>query len=407
MEEFRRIKRLPPYVFQVVNELKYKLRVAGEDIIDLGMGNPDIPTPQHIVKKIIEAVQNPRNHRYSASMGIPKLRLAFANWWKRRYDVDLDPNTEVVATMGAKDGLAHLVLATITPGDVVFVPSPTYPIHPYSVVIAGGDLRHVPIRPDSDFFEDLKNAVRLTWPLPKMLILSFPHNPTTMCVDEDFFKRLVDFAAEYKIMIVHDFAYADLTFDGYRAPSFLATPGAKEVGVEVFSMSKSYSMAGWRVGCVAGNPQMIEALRRLKSYIDYGIFQPTQIASIIALNEEQECVQHIVDEYRERRDALCAGLNDCGWPVTPPKGTMFVWAEIPEPFRAMGSVEFSKLMTQEAKVAVSPGIGFGPFGDDHVRFALVENRMRINQAIRGIRHFLARDHALPKSEDGTVRSAAM
>jgi alanine-synthesizing transaminase len=407
MEEFRRIKRLPPYVFQVVNELKYKLRVAGEDIIDLGMGNPDIPTPQHIVDKVMEAVQNPRNHRYSASMGIPKLRKAFADWWKRRYDVDLDSNTEVVATMGAKDGLAHLVLATITPGDVVFVPSPTYPIHPYSVVIAGGDLRHVPIRPDSDFFEDLKTAVRLTWPLPKMLILSFPHNPTTMTVDEDFFKRLVDFALEYKIMIVHDFAYADLTFDGYKAPSFLAIPGAKDVGVEVFSLSKSYSMAGWRVGCVAGNPQMIEALRRLKSYIDYGIFQPVQIASIIALNEEQDCVQHIVDEYRDRRDALCAGLNDCGWPVPPPKGTMFVWAEIPEAFRAMGSLEFSKVMTEQAKVAVSPGIGFGPFGDDHVRFALVENRMRINQAIRGIRHFLARDTSQYRHEDAVVRSAAM
>jgi alanine-synthesizing transaminase len=407
MEEFRRIKRLPPYVFQVVNELKYKLRVAGEDIIDLGMGNPDIPTPQHIVNKVMEAVQNPRNHRYSASMGIPKLRKAFADWWKRRYDVDLDANTEVVATMGAKDGLAHLVLATITPGDVVFVPSPTYPIHPYSVVIAGGDLRHVPIRPDSDFFEDLKAAVRLTWPLPKMLILSFPHNPTTMIVDEDFFKRLVDFALEYKIMIVHDFAYADLTFDGYQAPSFLAVPGAKDVGVEVFSLSKSYSMAGWRVGCVAGNPQMIEALRRLKSYIDYGIFQPVQIASIIALNDEQDCVQHIVDEYRDRRDALCSGLNDCGWPVTPPKGTMFVWAEIPEPFRAMGSLEFSKIMTEQAKVAVSPGIGFGPFGDDHVRFALVENRMRINQAIRGIRHFLSRDNSQIKDEDAVVQSAAM
>jgi alanine-synthesizing transaminase len=407
MEEFRRIKRLPPYVFQVVNELKYKLRVAGEDIIDLGMGNPDIPTPEHIVNKVIEAVQNPRNHRYSASMGIPKLRLAFADWWKRRYNVDLDPQTEVVATMGAKDALAHLVLATITPGDVVFVPSPTYPIHPYSVVIAGGDLRHVPIRPDSDFFEDLKTAARLTWPLPKMLILSFPHNPTTMVVDEDFFKRLVDFALEYKIMVIHDFAYADLTFDGYKAPSFLSVPGAKEVGVEVFSMSKSYSMAGWRVGCVAGNKQMIEALRRLKSYIDYGIFQPVQIASIIALNEDQDCVKHIVDEYKDRRDALCSGLNDCGWEVTPPKGTMFVWAKIPEEYRSMGSLEFSKLMTEGAKVAVSPGIGFGPFGDEYVRFALVENRMRINQAIRGIRHFLAHGSHKEKSESPVVQSAAM
>lgn len=407
MEEFRRIKRLPPYVFQQVNELKMKLRREGEDIIDLGMGNPDIATPKHIVNKIIEAVQNPRNHRYSASMGIPKLRLAFADWWKRRYNVDLDPDTEVVATMGAKDALAHLVLATTTPGDVVFVPSPTYPIHPYSVVIAGGDLRHVPIRPESDFFEDLKTAARLTWPLPKMLILSFPHNPTTMVVDEDFFKRLVEFALEYKIMVVHDFAYADLTFDGYRAPSFLAVPGAKEVGVEVFSMSKSYSMAGWRVGCAAGNPKMIEALRRLKSYIDYGIFQPVQIASIIALNEDQGCVQEIVDEYRDRRDALCSGLHECGWEVTPPKATMFIWAKIPDEFGHMKSLEFSKLMTEHAKVAVSPGIGFGPFGDDHVRFALVENRMRINQAIRGIRHLLSQGAPTQTNVDTMVRSAAL
>jgi len=407
MEEFRRIKRLPPYVFQVVNELKMRLRRAGDDIIDLGMGNPDIPTPDHIVNKVVEAIHNSRNHRYSASMGIPKLREAFANWWQRRYGVDLDPATEVVATMGAKDALAHLVLATITPGDVVFVPSPTYPIHPYSVVIAGGDLRHVPIRPDSDFFEDLKTAARLTWPLPKMLIISFPHNPTTMVVDQDFFKRIVEFAHEYKIMVVHDFAYADLTFDGYRAPSFLAVPGAKEVGVEVFSMSKSYSMAGWRVGCAAGNPQMIEALRRLKSYIDYGIFQPLQIASIIALNEDQSCVSQIVEEYRDRRDALCSGLNDCGWAVTPPRGTMFVWARIPEQFRALGSIEFSKVLTQEAKVAVSPGIGFGPFGDEYVRFALVENRLRINQAVRGIRAFLHQKESSAKDDEASVRSAAL
>lgn len=390
MEEFRTIKRLPPYVFQVVNELKMKLRRGGEDIIDLGMGNPDIPTPAHIVNKAIEAIQNPKNHRYSASMGIPNLRLAYAGWWKRRFGVDLNPDTEVVATMGAKDALAHLVLATISPGDVVFVPSPSYPIHPYSVVIAGGDLRHIPIRPDSDFFEDLKSAVRLTWPLPKMLIISFPHNPTTMVVDEDFFKKVVEFAHEYKIMVVHDFAYAELTFDGYRAPSFLAVPGAKEVGVEILSLSKTYSMAGWRVGCAAGNPKMIEALRRLKSYIDYGIFQPLQIAAIIALNGDQSCVEEIVSEYRERRDALCSGLSDCGWEVPPPKATMFVWAQIPEQFRHLGSLEFSKIMTELAKVAVSPGIGFGPFGDEHVRFALVENRMRIHQAIRGIRSFMCR-----------------
>ena len=407
MEEFRRIKRLPPYVFQIVNELKMKLRRAGEDIIDLGMGNPDIPTPQHIVNKVVEAVQNSRNHRYSASMGIPKLRGAFADWWKRRYDVELDPDTEIVATMGAKDALAHLVLATITPGDVVFAPSPTYPIHPYSVVIAGGDLRHVPIRADQDFFEDLKTAARLTWPLPKMLIISFPHNPTTMVVDEDFFKKIVDFAHEYKIMVVHDFAYTDLTFDGYRAPSFLAVPGAKEVGVEILSLSKSYSMAGWRVGCAAGNAQMVEALRRLKSYIDYGIFQPIQIAAIIALNEDQNCVEEIVAEYKDRRDALCAGLNDCGWPVVPPRGTMFVWAQIPEQFRGLGSLEFSKIMTEQAKVAVSPGIGFGPFGDEHVRFALVENRMRINQAIRGIRTLMSKSDAESGTDISAVSSVAV
>ncbi|MGB6064085.1 MAG: aminotransferase class I/II-fold pyridoxal phosphate-dependent enzyme [Desulfomonilaceae bacterium] len=407
MEEFIRIKRLPPYVFQVVNELKMKLRRAGDDIIDLGMGNPDLPTPNHIVNKVIEAVQNPRNHRYSASAGIPKLREAFAAWWRRRYGVDLDADTEVVATMGAKDALAHLVLAIVQPGDVVFVPSPTYPIHPYSVVIAGGDLRHIPIRPDSDFYEDLRAAARLTWPSPKILIISFPHNPTTMVVDQDFFKRIVDFAHEYKIMVIHDFAYADLTYDGYKAPSFLSVPGAKEVGVEIFSMSKSYAMAGWRVGCAVGNAQMIEALRRLKSYIDYGMFQPIQIAAIIALNETQECVGNIVAEYRDRRDALCSGLNDCGWEVTPPKGTMFVWAKIPEQFRAMGSLEFSKLVAEQAKVAVSPGIGFGPFGDEYVRFALVENRMRINQAVRGIRHFITREHSNEKIAGGGVRSAAV
>jgi len=405
LEEFNRIKRLPPYVFQVVNDLKMKLRRAGDDIIDLGMGNPDIPTPDHIVNKLIEAVQNGKNHRYSASAGIPKLRLAFANWWHRRYGVELDPDSEVVATMGAKDALAHLVLAIVNPGDVVFVPSPTYPIHPYSVVIAGGDLRHIPISPDKDFFEALKAAARLTWPLPKILIISFPHNPTTMVVDQDFFKRIVDFAHEYKIMIVHDFAYADLTFDGYQAPSFLSVPGAKEVGIETFSLSKSYSMAGWRVGCAAGNPQMIHALRRLKSYIDYGMFQPIQIAAIIALNEHQECVSEIVSEYKDRRDALCSGLVDCGWPVTAPKGTMFVWAQIPEQFRQMGSLEFSKLMTEEAKVAVSPGIGFGPFGDEHVRFALVENRMRINQAIRGIRHFLSKQESIPVAQQTPIATS--
>jgi alanine-synthesizing transaminase len=407
MEEFRRIKRLPPYVFQQVNDLKMELRRAGEDIIDLGMGNPDIPTPGHIVDKMVTAARDSRNHRYSASAGIQKLREAFVAWWKRRYNVDLDPAREVVATMGAKDALAHLVLATVGPGDVVFVPSPSYPIHPYSVVIAGADLRHVPITADHDFFEDLKTAVRLTWPLPKMLIISFPHNPTTMVVDKDFFEKIVEFALEYKIMVIHDFAYADLTYDGYEAPSFLSVPGAKEVGVEILSLSKSYSMAGWRVGCAAGNPQMIEALRRLKSYIDYGIFQPVQIAAIIALNSDQQCVSAIAAEYKDRRDALCSGLIDCGWEVTPPSATMFVWAKIPERFRALGSLEFSKILTEQAKVAVSPGIGFGPHGDEHVRFALVENRMRIRQAIRGIRSFIANPQLDGEAVGEAARSAAV
>lgn len=407
MEEFRTIKRLPPYVFQIVNDLKMKLRRDGEDIIDLGMGNPDIPTPSHIVEKMIQATLDARNHRYSASAGIQKLREAFALRWKRRYQVELDPDRELVATMGAKDALAHLVLATTGPGDVVFVPSPSYPIHPYSVVIAGADLRHVPISPDHDFIEDLKTALRLTWPSPKMLIISFPHNPTTMVVEKEFFEKIVEFALEYKIMVVHDFAYADLTFDGYEAPSFLSVPRAKEVGVEVVSLSKSYSMAGWRVGCAAGNPHMIQALRRLKSYIDYGIFQPIQIASIIALNSSQDCVQEIRDEYKDRRDALCSGLNDAGWDVPPPKGTMFVWARIPEPYRTMGSLEFSKALTEQAKVAVSPGIGFGPHGDEYVRFALVENRMRIRQAVRGIRQFMAQSEVRDQPVDSMACSAAL
>lgn len=407
MEEFRTIKRLPPYVFKVVNDLKTKMRREGEDIIDLGMGNPDIPTPEHIVEKMIQATRDPRNHRYSASAGIQKLREAFAAWWKRRYNVDLDPNEELVATMGAKDALAHLVLATMGPGDVVFVPSPSYPIHPYSVVIAGADLRHVPISPDHDFFEDLKAAVRLTWPLPKMIIISFPHNPTAMVVERDFFEKIVDFALEYKVMVVHDFAYADLTFDGYEAPSFLSVPGAKKVGVEIVSMSKSYSMAGWRVGCAAGHPQMIQALRRLKSYIDYGIFQPIQIAAIIALNADQGCVKQIAEEYKDRRDALCSGLSDCGWEIPPPKATMFVWAKIPAEFRPLGSLEFSKMLIEHAKVAVSPGIGFGPHGDEHVRFALVENRMRIRQAVRGIRQFMGRQIGNGKLVAQAGRSAAI
>jgi len=385
MEEFRRIKRLPPYVFSIVDALKIEARRRGDDIIDLGMGNPDIPTPQHIVDKLVEAVANPRNHRYSASKGIYKLRLAITNWYRRRYGVDLDPDTEAIATIGAKEGLSHLAIATISSGDLVLVPTPAYPIHPYSVIIAGGDLHTVPLREEGDFFQDLITTVKQTWPRPKMLILSFPHNPTTKVVDLDFFSKVVDFALDNKIMVVHDLAYADLVFDGYQAPSFLQVKGAKEVGVEFFSLSKSYSMPGWRVGFCSGNAHMISALTRLKSYFDYGIFQPVQIASIIALNEMDESVRDINAIYKSRRDTLVDGLRRAGWSMEKPRATMFVWAKIPEPFAGMGSLEFSKLLLKEAKVAVSPGIGFGDTGEGYVRFALVENEHRINQAVRGIR----------------------
>jgi alanine-synthesizing transaminase len=388
MQDFRRMNRLPPYVFAKVDQIKMEARHRGEDIIDLGMGNPDIPTPQHIVDKLIEAAQKAHNHRYSASKGITMLRHAICDWYKRRYGVELDPDEEAIATIGAKEGLAHLVLATVSPGDVVFAPNPTYPIHPYSVIIAGGDLRSIPIGPDRDFFEDLLTATKQTWPNPKMLIISYPHNPTTAVVDREFFEKIVDFCTEHEIMVIHDFAYADLVFDGYKPPSFLQIPGAKDIGVEFFSLSKSYSMPGWRVGFCVGNPVMIAALRRIKSYLDYGMFQPIQIASIIALNGPDDCVKKIVETYRERRDVLIEGLNRIGWEIEKPKGTMFVWAKIPEQYGDMGSVEFSKMLIEKAKVAVSPGIGFGQYGDDYVRFALVENPHRTRQAIRGIRQVL-------------------
>ncbi len=385
-----RMNRLPPYVFAQVNALKTELRRAGEDIIDLGMGNPDLPTPKHIIDKLVEAAQKSHNHRYSASKGITKLRDAISKWYKRRYDVDIDPENEAIVTIGAKEGLSHLVLVLTSPGDVVLAPNPTYPIHPYSAIIAGGDVRSIPIGPDRNFLEDLQIAIKQTWPRPKMLIISFPHNPTTVVVDLDFFRKVVDFAKENNILVIHDLAYADLTFDGYKAPSFLQAPGAKDIGVEFFSLSKSYSMAGWRVGFCVGNPEIIAALTRIKSYLDYGVFQPIQIASIIALNGDQSCVDEIVSVYKSRRDTLIDGLNRAGWPIVKPKGTMFVWAQIPEQFRNMKSVEFSKFLIQEAKVAVSPGLGFGEYGDDYVRFALVENEMRTQQAIRGIRRVLQR-----------------
>jgi alanine-synthesizing transaminase len=385
MDEFYRIKRLPPYVFAIVNDLKSKARARGEDVIDLGMGNPDLGTPKHIVAKLIEAAQNPKNHRYSASRGITRLRGAITKWYRRRYGVELDPESEAIATIGAKEGLAHLMLAILQPGDGALVPNPTYPIHAYSVVIADGDLRSVPLTPDGDFFERLQEAAKMAWPKAKVLILSFPHNPTTMCVDVPFFEKVVAFAKEHRLMVVHDFAYADLHYDGYTAPSFLQVPGAKDVGIELFSMTKSYNMAGWRLAFACGNARMIHALARIKSYLDYGVFQPIQIAGIIALEGDQSVVKDINEVYRKRRDVLVDGLNKIGWTVAKPKGTMFVWAPIPEQYRSLGSLEFSKMLIQDAHVAVSPGIGFGEYGEGYVRFALVENEQRIKQALRGLK----------------------
>ncbi len=388
MRTFARLDRLPPYVFATVNEIKMNARRAGVDIIDLGMGNPDLGTPQHIVDKLIEASQKPHNHRYSASMGITKLRMAIADWYKRRFDVDIDPENEAIVTIGAKEGISHLILVTIRPGDVIFTPNPTYPIHPYSAIIAGGDVRGIPVGPGLNFFDNLLNATKQTWPRPKVLIISYPHNPTTEVVNIDFFEKIVDYAKEHDIMIIHDFAYADLAFDGHKPPSFLQVKGAKDVGVEFFSVSKSYSMPGWRVGFCVGNPEIVGALRRIKSYLDYGIFQPIQIAAIIALNGPQDCVKEICATYKSRRDALITGLGRVGWEIESPKGTMFVWAKIPDKYLEMGSVEFSKLLINEAQVAVAPGLGFGEYGDDYVRFALIENNMRINQAVRGIKKIL-------------------
>jgi alanine-synthesizing transaminase len=388
VQDFHRVSRLPPYVFAVINELKQVARRRGEDIVDLGMGNPDIPTPRHIIQKLIEACRNPRNYQYSASRGITKLRMAICDWYRQHYGVELDPESEAIVTIGTKEGLAHLALSIIEPGDVVFVPNPTYPIHSYSVIIAGGDLRSIPLSPGRDFFSDLISATKLTWPQPKMLIISYPHNPTTSVVDLGFFEKVVEFAREHKIIVVHDFAYADLCFDGYRAPSFLQAKGAKEVGVEFYSLSKSYSMPGCRVGFALGNPRLIHALARIKSYLDYGIFQPIQIASIIALTEDQTCVEEIIEIYQKRRDTLVKGLQRAGWDIEKPRGTMYVWGRVPEAYRQIGSLEFAKLLLEEAKVVVSPGIGFGEYGDEYVRFALVENQHRINQAMRGIRKAL-------------------
>ena len=388
---FYRIKRLPPYVFAQVQTLKLEARQRGEDIIDFGMGNPDQPTPNHIVDKLIEASKKAKNHRYSASRGITKLRHAITGWYKRNYDVELDPETEAIVTIGSKEGIAHLALATIGPGDVVLTPTPTYPIHMYSFIIAGGEVRGIELRQDSDFFDDLLRVYRQTLPRPRILVINFPHNPTTAVVDLEFFKKIVAFAKEHDVIVIHDLAYADIAFDGYRAPSFLQVPEAKEVGVEFYTLSKAYNMPGWRVGFCVGNREVVGALAKIKSYLDYGIFQPIQIASTVALNGPQDCVKEVVQRYQTRRNVLVNGLNRIGWSVGLPRATMFVWARIPDPFRHMGSLEFSKLLLREAKVAVSPGIGFGEGGDEFVRFALVENEHRTRQALRGIRKVLKMD----------------
>ena len=383
--DFRRIGHLPPYVFGAVNERKLAARRAGEDIVDLGFGNPDIPSAPAVVEKLVEAARNPRNHRYSVSRGLPNLRKATAERYRRRFGVTLDPDTEVIATIGAKEGLSHLMWVLLQPGDVAVVPEPSYPIHIYAPVLAGAEVRRAPVVSDDLYFESLERMFSDAWPRPRVIILSFPHNPTTVCVDLAFFERLVTFAREKEVFLVHDFAYADVAFDGYRPPSILEVPGAKEVAVELYTLTKGHSMAGWRMGFLVGNPEVVGALAKLKSYLDYGTFQPIQIASIIALNEGDEYVEEVNETYRRRRDVLVDGLNRNGWKVERPAGTMFVWAPIPDPYTEQGSMEFTISLLDRAKVAVSPGIGFGPSGDSHVRFALVENEQRIGQALRGIR----------------------
>jgi alanine-synthesizing transaminase len=389
--DFQRINRLPTYVFNIVTELKSQARAQGEDIIDFGMGNPDGPTPQHIVDKLREASERPDTHRYSLSRGIPRLRKAITHWYKVRFGVELDPEKEAIVTIGSKEGLAHLALATVGPGDAVLVPNPAYPIHPYSIVIAGADVRHVPLREGVDFFTELERSIKNAFPKPKMLIINFPGNPTTQCVDLDFYERVVQVAREHEIWVVNDIAYAEIAFDGYKCPSILQVPGAKDVAVEFYTLSKTYNMPGWRVGFMCGNPVLVNALARMKSYLDYGMFTPIQVAAILALEGDQSCVAEICETYRERRDVLCEGLNSIGWHVEKPKATMFVWAPIPQPYKALGSLEFAKKLLIDAKVAVSPGIGFGEYGDDHVRFSLIENPHRTRQAVRGIRNMFRKD----------------
>ena len=393
-DDFPRIKRLPPYVFNIVNELKAQARRRGEDIIDFGMGNPDGATPKHIVDKLVEAAQREDTHRYSVSRGIPRLRRAICQWYKRRYDVDLDMDSEAIVTIGSKEGLSHLALATVDKGDSVLVPNPSYPIHAYGFVIAGADIRHVPLVPGGDFFAELEKAIKTAWPKPKMLVLNFPANPTTQCVDLGFFEKVIAVAREHGIWVVHDLAYADIVFDGYKAPSILQVPGAKDIAVEFFTLSKSYNMPGWRIGFMCGNTKLVAALSRIKSYFDYGMFTPIQVAAILALEGPQDCLEEIRLTYQKRRDVLCNSLFAAGWLGEKPKATMFVWAHIPEPYRAMGSLEFSKKLLTDAKVAISPGIGFGEFGDEHVRFSLIENEHRTRQAVRSIREMFRKDQVL-------------
>jgi len=397
MTDFERIKRLPQYVFNITGELKMAARRRGEDIIDMSMGNPDGPTPPHIVEKLIESARRTDTHGYSVSKGIPRLRRAICTWYERRYGVAFDPESEAIVTIGSKEGIAHLALATLDRGDIVLVPNPSYPIHIYGPVIAGADIRHVRMTPDVDFFEELERAIRESFPKPKMLIINFPSNPTAMCVELGFFERIVELARQHGLYVVHDLAYADICFDGYRAPSIMQVPGAREVAVEFFTMSKSYNMAGWRVGYMVGNRELVSALARIKSYHDYGTFTPVQVASIVALEGPQDCVEEMRLKYQKRRDVLAKGLHEAGWMVDVPKASMYIWARIPEAYQAMGSLEFAKKVLEEAKVAVSPGVGFGEYGDTHVRFAMIENEARTRQAVRGIKEMLRKDGLLARA----------
>ena len=388
--EFRRINGLPPYVFAIINELRDEARRNGRDVVDMGFGNPDIASPAIAVDKLAEAARNPRNHRYSASRGIPKLRAAVASLYERRFGVTLDPDTEVVATIGAKEGLSHLMWTLVGPGDTALVPTPSYPIHIYAPLFAGADVQQVRLGPDQDFFANLMDSWESTWPRPRVIVFSFPHNPTTECVDLAWMQRIVDFAREHDVILVHDFAYSDTAFDGYRPPSILEVPGAKEVAVELYTLTKSFSMAGWRVAFMVGNAEIVAALTKLKSYLDYGTFQPIQIAAIVAMNEAPEYPAEVNAIYSSRRDALCDGLNRIGWELERPRGTMFAWAPIPEPYQEMGSLEFAKYLVTEAEVATSPGVGFGRGGEGFVRFALIENEQRVNQAVRNLRRVLTK-----------------